>query len=99
MARRRKGLRRRPFVASLLQTAQHSASEAGRALDRGDCAEAADLLIHAYQLRGEAEGYTRALRESKGRKGQGISVLDDRRVAALGRLKVRLRRACAIKGG
>lgn len=88
-------LKPRPRIAKLIQTAVGSMKDVQVALGRGDCGEAVDNLVHAYELRGEAEGYARALREQKGRTGSP-HVVYDKRLSELPRLRIRVRRACAL---
>ena len=86
-------LRPVPRVAGLIRTMKDNVADGEAALSRGDCGEAANHLAHAYWNYGEAEGYTRALREQKGRKGAGGFHLD-KRLPALGRLRIKVRRVC-----
>lgn len=69
-----------------------------RALAIGNCGEAVRVVTHAYELRGEAEGYAQALREAKGRKGRSVAGVIDKRTAGLPQLKVAVARACSLRG-
>lgn len=81
-----------PRVQELVRAAKQAHADAEKFLAAGDCGEAADALMHAYRMTGEAEGYVRALREMKGRTGSP----DIKTLPYLYRTKVKIRRACKI---
>jgi len=80
-----------------VRAAQQSISDGKRAIQKGDCGEAVRSLAHAYEMVGMAEGYARAMRKVKGRADVTPKVAWDKRLADLGRLRVKVANSCEVK--